>query len=371
MLALAQDRKKAEPVLAKLRGGTRWEELTERERRSLSRGPLVEFLLETSYAFRFDDPSRMVELAKAACAVADRLDRRRYGRGLVADFRARAWGELGNAHRVADEYEAAGLALARAQQLAGEGTRSACLLARVSEFMASYCADLRKFPEALSLLEQARECYIECSDQKALERVLLNLAHTLGLANEPERAVITYLAAFRQMGPESTSWLPLIHGLATYLVECGLFDLADSLLRRHPRLYRRAGKLIQYRLSWLQGKIAVGLHDYGQAEGRLQTARLAFLRVDKTYDASLVTLDLVWVYARQGRRKEVILLVDQMLRTFQALGIARESYASLFLLRKSCEQQRSAEVLCGQIEALAKLLPELASLGRAGTERRE
>jgi len=364
MLALAKDRARAEPVLARLRAGACWDDLSLRERLTLARGPLVEYLLETSYGLRFEDPDRMVDLAKAACAVADRLDRRRYGRQLVADFRARGLGELGNAHRVADDFEAAGQAFGRAQEVAGEETLSAAVLARLSELMASYCADLRRFPEAISLLEQARDSYAECSDQKGLERVLLKLAHTLGLANEPERAVITYLSALREMRPESTSWLPLIHGLATYLVECGFYDLADSLLRRHPRLYRRAGKLFQYRLFWLKGRIAAGLHDYGKAEGLLQTARLVFLRANQTYDSALVALDLAAVYVRLGRRKEVILLVDQMLRAFQSLGIARESYASLVLLRRSCEENRSGEVLGIQIEALAKLLPELASPSR-------
>jgi hypothetical protein len=88
--------------------------------------------------------------------------------------------------------------------------------------------------------------------------------------------------------------------------------------------------------------------------------------VNKPYEASLVALDLAMVYVRQGRRKELVWLADQMLRTFQSKRIARESIASLQLLRTSCEQQRSAEVLLGvQIEALAKLLPELASPARA------
>jgi tetratricopeptide (TPR) repeat protein len=361
MLALARDRARAEPLLVKLRGGSRWEDLPQRERRSLTGGPLVEYLLETSFGFRFSDPARMVDLAKAACAVADRLDRRRYGRELVADLRARAWGELGNAYRVANDCEAAGRALAQAQKLASQGTRSASLLARISELMASYCAALRRFREAIPLLEEARDFYQECKDKKALEGVLLQLAHTLGLANEPERAVMTYISVLRQMSPDSASWLPLILGLATYLVECGLFDLADSLLRRHQRLFRRAGKLLWYRAIWLEGRIAVGLHDYGKAEGLLQRARQAFFYVSQTFLAALVALDLAWIYAQERRRKEVIWLVDQILRTFQPLGIAREAYASLVLLRKSCEQQRSAEVLCVQIEALAKLLPELES----------
>ena len=69
----------------------------------------------------------------------------------------------------------------------------------------------------------------------------------------------------------------------------------------------------------------------------------------------------------EGRRQEVVWLVEEMLRSFLALGIARESIASLLLLKKSCQQRRSVEALCGQIEALARLLPEL-SPGRGKKE---
>jgi hypothetical protein len=91
-LALVEDRAKAEPLLSDLRSGRRsWESLTKRERSAIAPGPLVDCLLEASFACRFDNPARMVALAKAACAVADGLSTRRYGRELTADLRARAW----------------------------------------------------------------------------------------------------------------------------------------------------------------------------------------------------------------------------------------------------------------------------------------
>ena len=162
-----------------------------------------------------------------------------------------------------------------------------------------------------------------------------------------------------RFAPGSSHLLASIHGLALNLVESGHPEVAQSLLNRHRRLYRRSGRLNEYRLFWLEGKVAIGLQDYGKAEAKLNTARLAFLRVEKVGDAALVSLDLAWLYAKEGRRTEVAWLVDQMLRTFRALGIARESIASLLLLKKSCEQLRPIEALCGQIEALAKLMPEL------------
>jgi tetratricopeptide (TPR) repeat protein len=360
LVTLEQDRARAEPLLSQLRAGTRrWQDLTASERRVVSRGPLIDLLLETSYSLRFEDPPGMLSLARAACAVADRMGPRIYGKKVVADLRAWAWAELANAHRVIDDLEEAGFAHARAQELVGDGTRSSPLLARVSELMALYFADLRHFSEAVSLLEQANDLFAICGEAAGVERALLNLAHVLTQANEPERAVIAYLRVLRRLAFGSSHHLASIHGLALNLVESGHPEVARSLLNRHRRLYRRSGRLNEYRLFWLEGKIAIGLQEYGVAEAKLNTARLAFLRVDKTYDSALVSLDLAWLYAKEGRRSQVTWLVDQMLHTFRALSIDRESIASLLLLKKSCEQQRPIEVLCGQIEALAKLIPEL------------
>ena len=265
---------------------------------------------------------------------------------------------------VLEDFEEAGTAFSRARELVGEGTRSSILLARVSELMAKYFTDLRRFSEAISLLEQSNDLYATCQDADGFERSLLSLAHVLTQANDPERAVIAYLRVLRRIGPDSANRLASIHGLALNLVASDNCDSAHSLVNRHRRLYGRGGRLNENRLIWLEGKIAVGRQDYGKAEAKLNTARLAFLHINQTFDAALVSLDLAWVYAKEGRRRELAYLVDQMLRTFQALGIIRESIAGLLLLKKSCEQQRSMDVLCGQIETLAKLIPELGLKGR-------
>ena len=100
LLALEQDRDRAAPLLSQLRAGTkRWEELSGPERQILSRGPLIDFLLETSYGLRFDNPEAMLSFARAACAVADGMGPKRYGKQVLTDLRAGAWAELANAFR--------------------------------------------------------------------------------------------------------------------------------------------------------------------------------------------------------------------------------------------------------------------------------
>lgn len=370
LIALARDREKAALLLSQLREGTRtWADLSPRERQVLVVGPSIsEFLQEKGFSLRFDDPEKMLSLLRAACAVADSLNIRRYGRKVVADLRAHAWLELANAYRIADEMDKAGSAYSRARELARVGTQSESLFARMFELLGLYLSDLGSFSESVGLLEKSKDLYAESGDAEGLARTSVCLGLVLGYANEQERAIVAFLAAIRCIEYQNPLRLSAIHGLALNLVDAGFCEAAQSIVTRNQRLYRRSGRLNEYRLFWLEGKIATGLQDYGLAEAKLNTAQLAFTRVKQTYDAALVALDLALVYVHQNRHQEVIWLVDGMLRTFRTLGIGRESIASLLLLRKSCEQRRSVDMLCGQIELLAKLMPELRRQGKKNSE---
>jgi len=202
-------------------------------------------------------------------------------------------------------------------------------------------------------------------NHETLLSALIGLGLVYEQGSEPEKAVVVILQALRLIvpDPESPRLLLLsgINALAVNLAGAGEFETARVVLARSRRLYRRSGKLNQYRLCWLEGKIAEGLGKSGSAEAKFNTARLAFRRVGKHYDSALVSLDLGLVYARQERHHELIWLVDDMVRTFRALKIARELIASLILLRKSCEKQFSRETLCVQIETIAATLAELSS----------
>jgi len=369
LTAVEEDRVLSCPILADLRDGRRlWQDLDVDERHAIGGPALVELLLELSYRERVDNSGQMVLLGRAACAVADRVDVGRFGQEVTNDLRARAWAELANAYRVADDLDKARRAFSWARDLAEKGSRSAPIMARLAELLASYLSDVGLFADSASLLQRARDLYANCGDTEGVSRTQVFLGLVLGYDGECDRAIIAFLQALEQLPPFSSLELSAVHGLALNLTDAGHPEWAQRVLRANLRLYRRAGKLIGLRLIWLEGKIAAGLQKYGRAEAKLNTARYAFLREGKTYDAALVSLDLAWVFARGGRRREVAWIATQMLQTFRSLGIARESIASIVLLQKSCEEERPIEALCGQIETLAKLMPALARGRRRESE---
>ncbi|HEV7505111.1 MAG TPA: hypothetical protein VGS07_09385 [Thermoanaerobaculia bacterium] len=344
------------------------ESLTEEERTAFEGAPLVELVMERSWASRYGDPQRMIMLAETARVLADNLSVRRYGRKVVADLQARAWTELGNAYRVADKLGAAETALRRAAACARQGTGNQKLVVHILYRWTAVLRDQRALPDSAEILELIIPYFQRMGDHETLRSALIGLGRVYEQGNEPEKAVMVILQALRLIvpDPESPRLLLLsgINALAVNLAGAGEFEAARAVLARSRRLYRRSGKLNQYRLCWLEGKIEEGVGKSGAAEAKFNTARLAFARVGKHFDAALVSLDLGLVYARQERHNELIWLVDDMVRTFRALKIARELIASLILLRKSCEKRFSRETLCVQIETIAATLTEL--VGREG-----
>lgn len=360
LVALESDRERASPLVAQLRDGQRcWSELSEEEKALLRGAPLIDLVLDRSFALRYDNPDEMVALAETARLFAESLKIRRYGRKVKADLCAKAWAALANAYRVADDFIASEAAFGRARAWAEEGTGNPSLAAYINWRLTALLREQRRFEEAAELLGQLEEYYRGERDEEELVGTLLSRAMVYEEENEPARAVGRVVQALELMSWYSPLRLHAYNALVDNLVGAGLYPLARTLLKRTRRIYRRAGKLTLYRLCWLEGRIAFGLGEDRVAEGKFNTARLAFINVGKNYDAARVGLDLALLLVRQERRQETSWLIGDMLQNFRAQRIGREVIASLALLKRSCEGKRSVEALSLQIETIAATLREL------------
>ena len=116
----------------------------------------------------------MLLLALAARLAAERLDARNLGPGLAADFQARAWVEVGNAHRVNEQFELAEAALGHGQRFLDEGSGDLLLLARLADVKASLRSDQRRLGEALDLLEVVHDLYLRAGDRHLAGRALIS-----------------------------------------------------------------------------------------------------------------------------------------------------------------------------------------------------
>jgi tetratricopeptide (TPR) repeat protein len=371
-LRLDDDRKAAALLFADLAAGRRSpESLTVQEQELVVGAPAVDRLLERSFALRHTDPAEMIRLAQSARKLVANIPEHRYGSKVLVDLRARVWAELGNAFRVADDLDAAEEALTTATRWALNGTFDLRLRARIGDLSASLLSDQRRFSEAVELLDSVRRTYRRLGEDHLAARALIKTGIFTGYDDRPEEAVVRLGQGLSELEPWADRPLEraAFQSILWNLADAGYLREARSGLRGRRRFCGRdRSPLNRLRFHWLEGKVAFGLGDLGQAETSFHVARLGFRKHRQFYDAALVSLDLALLYVRQGRRIETRRLAEEMIATFRSLGIARETLASLALLRKSCDDgEVSTEVLRGQVQAIAALMASVPK--KAGRKR--
>ncbi len=306
---------------------------------------LCETLLSRSQACRYQDPEQMVLLAQRAVAVAEGLDHMEYGRELAADLRARAFAELANAYRVADDLEAAERMLRRAAEWSARGSQDPLLLARIMRIAAGQRGAQRRFPEALALLDAAYTIYERHGDRFNAGGALISKGLYTGYGNDPEKAIQCLIAGLTMINPASDPKVVLsaVHNLVNFLTDCGRFHDARRILRRSQKAYFAAGdRLNLIKLRWVEGKIAFGLGEHDIAEAGFRDAQDRFEQAGLAYHAALVALDLTAVLLEKRETAAARKLVEQTITIFRSRRIAREVLAALLLLQRSLDTDRSA-----------------------------
>jgi hypothetical protein len=103
-------------------------------------------------------------LAGLALAAAERLDLAIHAPAVGYDLQARAWAEIGEARRAAQDLAGAEEALAAAASCLSQGTGDLLVDARLLEFEAAVRADQERPGEAAALLRQAAARYAQVNE---------------------------------------------------------------------------------------------------------------------------------------------------------------------------------------------------------------
>jgi tetratricopeptide (TPR) repeat protein len=316
-----------------------------------------EALLAASRELRHQDPEAMVFLAALAVGVAERLDL--LARKEVADLRARAWAELGNARRVANDLLGAEAALERALMSAEEGAGDPLLLARLLDLTASLYSDQRQFEKAFQLLDLVYQIYCRHGERHLAGRALISKGNYVLLNNDPEGALRLIVSGLdlveRRRDPALI--LAAVHAIIHITVLFERFEEAQNLLRTSRRLYYEyADELNFLKLRWVEGKINAGLGNLSRAEAAFQEIRDGFRAHEMPYHLAVASLDLGTIWLSQGRTAELRELVEEMVQTFQTLGIHREAIAALLMLREAVVTERVTAALLRTVAAQLQLL---------------
>ncbi|HSK74903.1 MAG TPA: hypothetical protein VLQ45_00465, partial [Thermoanaerobaculia bacterium] len=310
-----------------------------------------------------------LELADLALFVVRRVPGSEAWRSRLQGF---AWAFVANARRVANDFDGADHAFARAWELwqAGAGSESDLLPEwRLLDLEASLRREQQRFPEALDLLRRAREL---CGDDKlSMARILLKKEHILEQMGDIEGALNTLTEAAPVVQESGDSRLRFLHlfKIANNLWHLGRYsEAAERLPKIRDLALQQANELDLVRVLWLTARIQSGQGKAEEATATLEQVRRDFAARDLPYDAALSSLELALLWLKANRTAEVRELALGMAWIFTSKKIHREAIAALTLFYEAARQETATLELTrsviARIEEVRRSAPRDKERGR-------
>ncbi len=304
--------------------------------------------------------SEAVDLADLALKVAERApgtEAQRAGR-LV-----QAWAFFGNARRVNNEPGEADLAFGSSREMRLQGVGEEPELfdpARPLDLEASLRRDQGRFAEASVLLDEAlRSCW-----PSARPRILLNRALALEQEGKPEDA----LAVLAEARPAiergeggARNRLMLLCNVVKCLVLLERGAEAEARLPEIRTLAAEIGNdLDRLRLRVLGGEILGLTGRPAEALAELEAARRDFANRSLPADSAVVGLSEAVILLGEGCNAEVRALARLMRPAFDAIGLERESLATVRLFLEAVERDAATVALAREAARCICRLPRRA-----------
>lgn len=313
---------------------------------------LCQLLLKKSSESVFNDPACAVNLAELAINVSLHLNAV-YDPHWVLDLRARAYAHLGNARRVLGELRSAETAMWKAEScLTLSMTGNDLVRAEIFDLAASLRRAQRRFPEALTLWDQAFALYEPSGETARLGDLLIKKAKAMEEAGNPERAIEELHRAASLLDPEKDAKLFFYarHNLLACLILVERYEEAAQILPAIQQMARGLDNPLNLvRLQWAEGRIEFGLGRLDRAEGHFQQVRQEFLCRAMGFDAALVSLDLALLLAQGGRYQELKQLAMEVIPVFEAQDVHREAMAAVLMFQKACNEETLTAEMARQI----------------------
>jgi transcriptional regulator with XRE-family HTH domain len=320
---------------------------------------LVRVVCEASERLAADCTEDALEVARLAQLIADRVAG---DEGKAAQ--SYGWAYLGNAHRVANDFDRADEDFSRAWSLWPEGAAGDSGLLpkwRLLHLEASLRREQHRWPVALERLAQARARCGE--DRLAAALILLKTSSVFHQMGEPESALAVL--------EEAT---PVVESVGdTHLLFALRFNTADNLVRLER--YEEAAHLMpdicamaaeqakgldSLRVVWLAAKVKAGTSQKEEAMADLERVRDAFAKDELPYDGALADLDLAVLRLGAGRTAEVREQAENMAWIFVSKRIDREALASLKLFCDAAKQEAAT------VELARRVIAEVEKARRLG-----
>ncbi|HEY0784130.1 MAG TPA: hypothetical protein VGE98_16855, partial [Thermoanaerobaculia bacterium] len=186
------------------------------------------------------------------------------------------------------------------------------------------------FEGAAQRLEAARRIYRRLGDNPQQGRVLLKMGNFLGHVN-PQHGISHILRALPLIDTRREPRLEVCaqHNLIHFLNDAGRPQQAAFELERARPLYRRfPDDLTQFRLRWLEGKIARRLARSEEAKQSFRALAEEFRDRDFRHELVLVSLDLAETHVESGEKGAAAKLAREIVPIAEELGVDRYARAA-------------------------------------------
>lgn len=354
---LRKQRSKAQPILSELLEAD--QPLVDKDRMAQEICPwtLVHGLVVDYWEAEHPDPSQAVELAQLGVRLASELDEERYGAARVHDLRALAFAKLGNTLRIQTEFRRAEAAFTQAYGQLEVGTGDPLVEARLHCAEASLHGIQERFNEAFHLLTKAEATAQRFRDHHLLGKVLISRAHFKSNAGDTDEALRLLHRGLRFIDPKQEPRPVLVawHNLILTFIYQGRYHKAAERLPYIRSLHKKFGnRHDRLRLRWVESRINLARGDEQRAEASLEGIREEFIESGMGFDAALVSLDLAYVYARQGRGEDMRRLAQEMIPIFESRDMHREAIAALLVFKKATEMDQVSVHLVEDLTAFLR-----------------
>jgi tetratricopeptide (TPR) repeat protein len=296
-----------------------------------------------------DNAARALELAQFAVRIVELAPASDAWRSMLQGY-ARAF--VANAERVSGDLPAASKSFANAWSLWREGqpfvSRSPLREWRLFDLEASLYRALRQFDAALESLDRA----VGLAPADAQGRIWLKRAYCHQQAGDAEGA----LAAFQQAAPlvnaggSDRDKVILYFNQTSALCQLGRYKEAHALLAvLSEQVAALENHLDLLRFVWLRGRVAAGMQHRDEAQTAFEQVKREFAELGNGYEVALVSLDLAIILLEERRAAEVAVLAGDMLDTFRAQGVHRESFAAIRLFHEAARTGSATVSLAKQV----------------------
>jgi len=302
---------------------------------------IVRHLLDRSHEVRYENPRKMLHLAVLARTAAEACSAETVGGDeQLADLQSEAWRQVANALRVNGQMVEAEEALAIAFRSCERGTDSPEIRARLHSTLSSLRSFQRHFAEALEAAEESERIYVGLGKIHEVGGALVKKAIPILYSGDVEGAIEILHRAIPLIDrvEDPRLFLAAHHNLARCYIDLGQPEEALALYCQARDLYRNhSDSMILLRATWQEGQLLREVGHLHNAEAVLLRARQGFLEAGLAYEAAVVSLDLAEVYKKVGLTDKLRRTIAEALPIFRALGVNRETFASLLRLQDAAE----------------------------------